>query len=611
MAGQDRAQPGAAEDNMGHPGPRIPSRGRQPNQQEPGRDSVVEDAASILEFLAWGRRKNPNYPSIASPEAVANVGQAPGSVRDAHVQSDPPEPQGLAFDDLSHPSVLQLLLPDQARVWQLVEWHEQCVLWYHCAYYGPTLRKQLETFYSRYGGSLENPEINLQWVALLFSVLTGSMTCVPQSTAELWGYRDSERETLSKRWLQASIACLNRADYAANHSILSVQTIATLTISSHMLGFSNMQSIYLASAVRVAQSLGLHKLTPETPGTFPEKEAGRRVWTQLCIQDWFNIPFSETYLVNPLYARSEPPWNCDDEASRPLPETTPTITSFTRFRYSIATILPRLQDEIVACNTAFTKYETIIKHDKQLRSLATAGRPAFFSAIPLEPDWPAYIPWARRALAISSSHKIIMIHRSFLSESFTNPAFAFTRRTCLAASKTIIKEFKCVVEEDGPSIWVHQAFSVAASIILILDVFHQDPDDRETAEHKQMVEDVVGILKTCRNSMVALRGAKLLSSLLEETDNVAASQGRKRRADEIGDGRTGKRQRGFNVGAFVKSFCEGQAPPARDVPGEHQSPTTALMQSMPMDPFPDFSSFDAAASVENLLNLANSDFYSF
>ncbi|KAF4840120.1 hypothetical protein CGCSCA4_v010571 [Colletotrichum siamense] len=105
-----------------------------------------------------------------------------------------------------------------------------------------------------------------------------------------------------------------------------------------------------------------------------------------------------------------------------------------------------------------------------------------------------------------------MIHRSFLSESFINPIFAFTRRTCLAASKTIIKEYKCVVDEDGPTLWIHQAFSVAASVILLLDVLHRDPNDRESAEHKQLAESVIAILHNHRNSMIAVRGIKLLDS---------------------------------------------------------------------------------------------------
>ncbi|KAF7541585.1 hypothetical protein G7054_g397 [Neopestalotiopsis clavispora] len=576
-------------------------------------DTVVEDAASILEFLAWGRRKNLDLiATVTSPKAVVNAPQV-GDVCDTHIQEDSPNDEGIGFDDLNHTTVLQLLLPDRRRVWDLVLWHEQCLLWYHCSYYAPSLRKQLENFYETYNGSIEHPEVNLQWVAFLFAVLTGSITCMPAGTAEQWGFGDEERESLSKRWFQAVITCLNKADYAANHSILSVQAIATLTVSAHMLGFSNLQSIHLAAAVRIAQSLGLHRLTQETPGNETEKEAGRRAWAQLCSQDWFSLPFSETYLINPLYSRSELPRNCHDDDAYVLPDSIPTVTGYSRFLYTIAGIMPRLQDGLMSCNTPFTRYEQVMKWDKQLRSLATNARPAYLSSCPLDPTWPAYIPWARRSLAISSSHKIIMIHRSFLSESFTNQAFTFTRRTCLAASKTIIKEYKMVVEEDGPVLWIHQAFSIAASIILILDVLHRGETAVEAEQHLQLVEEVLLILKKCHNSMIAVRGVKLISALLSEvaSSSIRHDTGRKRRADDDASGSLGtshKRRRTFNVTDFVKTFCSDNA--AR----QSTSTFSRSMNPPTQPPTSDFSYENAVfdgTSFENLLYLANQDFCSF
>jgi hypothetical protein len=595
-------------------------------------DPVIEDAASILEFLAWGRRKNPDYGTVVSPEAIVTGGNS-GDICDSQ--------QGISFpDDLqdsSQLSLLQLLMPSPQQVWQLVDYHQECLLWYHGSYIGPTFRKQVEDFYARFEGRIENSGVNLQWLALLFAVMTGSMTCAPTHEAISWGFRDPERETLSKRWFQAVISCLNRAEYTANQTILSVQAISTLTISAHMLGFSNMQSIHLASAVRIAQSLGLHRLNRTASGSIVDKEAGRRVWSQLCCQDWFSIPFSESYLINPLYSQSEKPMNCHDHDMVALPDNVPTITSYTRFLHVIASIMPRLQDGLMSCNTPFTKYEQVLVWDKRLRILATEERPLFLSNAPIEQDWPTHTSWARRSLAISSSHKIIMIHRTFLSESFTNPAFAFTRRTCLAASKTIIKEYKCVVGEDGPVIWVHQAFSVAASIILILDVLHRTPDEREYREHKGLVEDTVEILRRFKNSMIAIRGVRLLMALLAEVGRQQESEStnRKRRASAMDDFRALKKRRGFNVPKFVQTFCEGNIPSSeRHIRGHQQQPTLMLGSpvseppSLPMGrDQPNFEhmmdgeslQLDSHAhlylgaglegtSFENLLYLANHDF---
>ena len=656
----------------GAPGPPVVL-ANEGSKRQRGRDSppdtVVEDAASILEFLAWGRRKNPDYQSVAAPGpggAVTGLAQAGfgfggggggggvgggssgglGSVRDLPIQprGGAAEPHGL--DDLSQTSVLQLLLPDRRQTLNLVIWHQDYLLWYHCSYYAPSFRRQLDNFYDKYGGLIDHPEVNLQWVAFLFSVLTGAITCMSRRQAQSWGFSEGERERLSKSWFRAVIACLNKADYTANHSILAVHAIATLTISAHTLGFSNLQSIHLAAAVKIGQSLGLHRLTADVPGSDVEKEAGRRVWAQLCCQDWFSLPFSETYLINPLYSKSDPPINRDDEDeddddgnAMPRPDSVPTVTGFARFHTKVAAIMPRLQDGLMACNTPFTKYQELVKWDKQMKTLTTTGKPYYLDDVPIEPGWPEYIPWARRAAAISSSHKIIMVHRSFLSESFTNPAFAFTRQTCLAASKTIITEYHFVSEEEGPVLWIHQAFSVAAAIILMLDVMHREEGDPEIAEHVVLVEDALRTLRTCRNSMIAVRGVRLLGALLEE---IPASRSKARRrdtttaaaaatavADDVSASRPKlhSRLRKFNVPAFVRDFCEdaeadadgdvdgggallmrAPPPPQPTMPYFQSGLPQSVMQPQPVCYEPPDMGLEGM-TFENLLYLSQTDFY--
>jgi hypothetical protein len=581
----------------------VPRRPRDEDETvEGGHDSVAQDAASILEFLAWGRKKDPTLPAVVSPEVDRN-----------DCNESEPDP----FDDCTSLSVLQLLLPSATQVHQLVDYHCDALLWYHGSFYAPTFRAQLEVFWSRLGGQLTSQGINLQWVALLFSIMTGSLTCAPPAQAQSWGYRNAEQATLSRRWFQAITTCLNRANYTSDISIFSCQAIATGTISAHLLGFSSSQSIHLAAAVRIAQSLGLHRLGTSASGTATEKEIGRRVWTQLCTQDWFSIPFSESYLVNPLYSTSEPPLNCDDHDLVPLSLSVPTITSYCRFLYDIAAIMPQLQDGLMSCNTPYTRYEQVLKWDARLRTLAIKERPPFLSTIQIDGSWPTWIPWGRRALAISSSHKIIMIHRSFLSDSFTNPAFAFTRRTCLAASKTIVKEYRSVVKEDGPILWIHQAFAVAAGIILSLDILHRDANSPECAEELELVETVLAILHSCRNSTIATRGTKLLEALLAEiSKRPQGPHGTKRARD-------GAAVSSFNVPAFVRTLQEHelgqrdnladtalhQHPPSLFASGEPGHGQYGLNEPLQLDFNFSFAppGLQEANEFENLLYLANHD----
>lgn len=423
----------------------------------------AEDAATILEFLAWGKRKVPDFDELANPNAPS---QSPVDVDVSLYEfADPPSLR--LTDDPSSLPVLQLLLPEPPTLVQMVSYHCECLLWYHASFHGGIFQEQVDRFLKQQG-RIDDQRIDLQWAALLFAVLAGSMTCAPRQVAISWGFEDRERVTLAHRLFKAALICLNLADYTAHHSLYGVQCIATMTISAHLLGHSNSHSVKLASAVRVAQSLGLHRLGAETddhPSSRVRREIGRRLWSELCIQDWFSIPFSESYLIHRRDFNTKKPQNCmDDEDMTTVPDSRPTLVTYHRCLYDIATIMPQLQDDLSESHTLFAKYEHVIRYDAQMRTLVSKHIPSCLRSNTLESSWPQYIPWARHCLTISSAHKIIMIHRKFLWSSFTNPAFTFTRKTCIAAAKTIIREHKQVIKEDGPVLWIYHAFSVAASV---------------------------------------------------------------------------------------------------------------------------------------------------
>lgn len=418
----------------------------------------IEDAATILEFLAWGRRKYPTYQDATVQNS--HMCHSPGDVM-LDDERDNARLLGCAPSNLC-----QILLPSQRQVYQLVKYHCECLLWYHGSFHATTFMQELNEFYTMRGGHIDKSCKNLQWTALLFAILASSMACAPRSVAQAWGFRSQEQDTLSKRWLKATTDCLNQSDFMAHLSIHSVEAITTLTMSAHMLGYSNGLSVLLASAVRVAQGLGLHQLgdgQDDHTDHLIERETGRRVWCQLCTQDWFSIPFTESYLIHRRGFTTEKPRNCDDDMEA-FPEDYPTIISFSRLKYDIAALMPDLQDDLTVSNDLYTKYEEVLKYDRRMRTLATQHLPYYLQNVPLDPAWPCYVPWARRSLAISSAHKIIMIHRKFLSASFINPLFEFTRKTCVAASRTILKEQKEAPRDGGPVLWVYQAFSVTACV---------------------------------------------------------------------------------------------------------------------------------------------------
>ncbi|CAE7216943.1 hypothetical protein P3342_013093 [Pyrenophora teres f. teres] len=129
--------------------------------------SASRDAATVLEFLAWGRRTDPDCHIVISDEPMENA---------------TPETAGV-FEDLSQLPIIQLLLPSAQQVRQLVDYHRDCLSWYHGSYFDPTFQTQISDFYYKYNGLIEDPAVNLQCAALLFSILTASLTCAPDTQA--------------------------------------------------------------------------------------------------------------------------------------------------------------------------------------------------------------------------------------------------------------------------------------------------------------------------------------------------------------------------------------------------------------------------------------------
>jgi hypothetical protein len=321
----------------------------------------------------------------------------------------------------------------------------------------------------------------------------------------------------------------------------------------------------------------------------------------------FKLRFSESYSLNPSFFDTAKPLNCNDSDMIVLPQTTPTITSYCNYLYDIAHLIPQLQDAMASSNTLYTRYEQVLKYDERMRALATGHLPTFLSTnAPVASTWPIYVPWARRSLAICLAHKIIMIHRKFLGLSFTNSTFALTRRTCIAASKTILKEAQAARDDNGPVLWIDQAFVVAAGIILSLDAFHRKPDETNFLEHQRLARQAIEYLTQFPESKISSRGLQLLYFLASELDVINQTgatttfQGsRKRHADgqPLSDHRPEKRGRVFNLSAFMN---------AMDI-GQHRLPI-----STPTVDEPDDIAWEAFAEMlgfggENLFD----DFFSF
>lgn len=82
---------------------------------------------------------------------------------------------------------------------------------------------------------------------------------------------------------------------------------------------SNLISVLLSCAIRIAQTLNIHNMGPDPLDMLPlrdsiERELRKRIWIFLCIQDWFLIPFDNSYSISLRHCDSPMPINSDDSS---------------------------------------------------------------------------------------------------------------------------------------------------------------------------------------------------------------------------------------------------------------------------------------------------------
>lgn len=382
---------------------------------------------------------------------------------------------------------LQTLMPTGRQILQLVKYHEAYLLWYHNCFHGPTFRNELVKALQT-SDILQLKSLDLRWCALLFSIMAASLACTSDSVACSWGFPKAQKRQLSKQWNEATTSCLTLGDYMSKPHIYSIQAIQVLGMSAHLNGNSNKQFVLFGVALRIAQNLGLQRLSqdPEldcftTDGAeksesrinlLIKRETGRRIWIQMCNQDWFSTPSSEMYFINKQHFTTTRPHRIDDETMMLVDDSIPLGIDLGNYLYDTASLLVEFHDSIITLVDPAAKYEQVLKYDARLRVLGTRAPHQSFSANVTDGSKPQWAQWMRGLSSTLYEHKIMMIHRSFLGKSFIDPRFAYTRWASLAASKRILREVELAsADVERPAFWCEQV-RIFSSIDILLERIH-------------------------------------------------------------------------------------------------------------------------------------------
>ncbi|RMJ03376.1 hypothetical protein CDV36_015100 [Fusarium kuroshium] len=409
---------------------------------------------------------------------------------------------------------------DQAKL--LVHFHLKQIQWHHNVFHAPTFLAQCEEYWA--DGTVHHP----LWIALYLSVMSVSLWTA-LNAASLTSQLGLD-EAMVGRLFRAMVQVLNDQCFMENLSLFSIQAIVLSTRIAHNLDFSDFNAILVGAAIRIAHCLGLHmipdtreaRVTDNTDQWYAvvEAEVGRRCWMQLVIQDYFQIPFTQTY----AHCITERPSNCHDEDMLVLDDQIPTINSYIRTLGRIASLIPATLDEMGPAKSRLTLFQA----HRKILSLEAAFNDAmnktpkfFFRDYTSNDTSPSWLPVARRSLAISASDKIIMIHRPILFHSFREPALARSRRICTSAAMTILREHEAVFAEKCTPLWTHSAFCVTAAIVLGLELLFRDAHmDQNAIKLRSTLANTAVRLRGCKCDVIAARGAALIATMLNVEEQL-------------------------------------------------------------------------------------------
>ncbi|UPX13805.1 uncharacterized protein EKO05_0004304 [Ascochyta rabiei] len=427
---------------------------------------------------------------------------------------------------------MQSLLPPVEKIAQIVEYHEQYLTyWAGGLYHGPSFRKQLQKACNQ-SGKLDLLTVDWRWTALLFSILSSGLIGAPEGVSLEWGFTIEEKVRLSRLWGAATVTCLNLGDYTSRYHLNSVQAIFNLHGFEHLVGSSNQWAALRSVAMVIARGLNLHRLSAhpddqrlpylneEQKEAFIEREIGRRVWYTAATQEWL-CSSSQTfpgYNVQRKHFTTAKPAIFDEDTIMPVEEGTPTFAVIGNYFFEYAFLLLQFGDAMLDAEDLDeqSRYNLILKWDGELRANYADTLPKCLShRTPLQPHWPKWVSWARRLHEASCSHKIIMIHQSFLNKSFKDVRYTYSRWACATAARHVLSLYP-KREPDEPQFWVEQAFCITAGICLILDLFHRSEINAEAQEYLACVKRAVVYLASFPTSSVANHGVRVLTSLLQE-----------------------------------------------------------------------------------------------
>ncbi len=334
--------------------------------------------------------------------------------------------------------------------------------------------------------------IDPAWLSLFYVICSIAIHQMSEEEGAFCGLEaEAERMRFASTLLHAAMDSLSLADYLVKPSIYCCQTIAILCVAGHNICGSDLLTSLLAIGIKTAQTLGLHalgrtarfleacavqrdqvlyragvrsqdtdscRLPDESPRQFAiwkkriiDLEVGKRVWWAFTQQDYFAIPFSGCFSIVEGQYDTPLPHNCSDEdledgrlINREV--NVLTVASKQRFTCHVAKIVCDFFEDLN--KTRDTPSLSLVKHhEDRLRFVTDRFKACLVptgstSAQDSRTSLPSFTTVLQHYLYISVQHKILVMHRAFLSRDVSTEERALSHSASIDTARGVLHELE-------------------------------------------------------------------------------------------------------------------------------------------------------------------------
>ncbi|KAI5296218.1 hypothetical protein KEM52_005088, partial [Ascosphaera acerosa] len=371
------------------------------------------------------------------------------------------------------------------------------------------------TFLSAYQAlwSKQVADVDLIWLALLFTIISATALLAPQSHVGALGLEAAKARELAMLWYDACRQSLFVGDYEARPTLTQIQVF--LCTQTYWLETKNYEVLnsQLGQAVRNAQALGIDK---DQPGAHVlETELRRRAFWELWVCDAYqSLCLDRTPLLS-ASPNVPKPVHCNDSdvtedrvIERPLDEVTDMSANLAH--YSIYIALRQGSHDM-------SSYEQVKKIDEEMKAVV-ARFPWYFQSHDAQNTTPRLdaIAWQYNILHMGISLLRIRINRPFMHAKIGDAWYV-----CADAAQDILLPYRRMRQADPVAFLrspkfvcqAYQAYTAAVAVAAFLLVERALPGLPSESMLRD-VEMVINDLETSDLRPMLAEGVKVLRKMV-------------------------------------------------------------------------------------------------